>query len=55
MIDAPCYVYTPTLVTAAVVIHVPRFCPIIIGIAIPDVIGQVSDNACKIPTEADEL
>jgi hypothetical protein len=37
------------------VAQVPIFCPSIIGIALPYVIAPVVDNACKTPTEADEL
>ena len=38
-----------------VVTQVPIFCPIIMGIAAPSVIAPPALNACKMPTDADEL
>ena len=37
------------------VTQVPIFCPIIIGIAVLYPTAPVTHNACKIPTDAEEL
>ena len=41
--------------TIAVVTHVPRLIPMMIGYTSSKVIAPVEDNACKIPTIAEEL
>ena len=37
------------------VTQVPMFCPMMIGIAHPKLTAPVLHNACKIPTDAEEL
>ena len=36
------------------VMQVPMFCPMIIGKAVDHVTAPVSENACKMPTDADD-
>ena len=45
---------TPILEISAVA-QVPMFCPMMIGMAIPQVIWPVMARACSIPTDAAEL
>ncbi len=48
------FLLTPILDKRAVT-HVPIFCPMMIGSAVPYVTVPVKVSACRIPTEADEL